>query len=87
VWRYRARVLIHASADYVKARLPIPVTTESVDQESCIVELGSDAPHQLALYLGLLDVDFEVLDAPELAAAFNKLSDRYRRAAERFNLP
>jgi predicted DNA-binding transcriptional regulator YafY len=87
VWRYRARVLIHASADYVKARLPIPVTTESVDQESCIVELGSDAPHQLALYLGLLDVDFEVLDAPELAAALNKLSDRYRRAAERHNLP
>jgi len=60
---------------------------ESADQESCIVELGSGAPHQLALYLGLLDVDFEVLDAPEFAAALNKLSDRYRRAAERFNLP
>jgi predicted DNA-binding transcriptional regulator YafY len=87
LWRYRARVLIHASADYVKARLPIPITTEPVDEESCIVEVGSDAPHQLALYLGLLDVDFEVLDAPELAAAFNKLGDRYHRAAQRFNSP
>lgn len=87
VWRYRARVLIHASADYVTARLPIPITTEPVDEESCIVEVGSDAPHQLALYLGLLDVDFEVLDAPELAAAFNKLGDRYHRGAQRFNSP
>jgi predicted DNA-binding transcriptional regulator YafY len=85
VWRYRARVLIHASADYVKARLPIPITTEPVDQDSCIVELGSDAPHQLALYLGLLDVDFEVLDAPELAVAFNRLGDRYHRAAQRLS--
>ena len=83
MWRYRARVLVHASADYVKARLPIPITTEPVDEESCIVEVGSDAPHQLALYLGLLDVDFEVLDAPDLAAAFNRLGDRYHRAAGR----
>lgn len=83
VWHYRARVLIHASADYVKARLPIPITPEVVDDESCIVEVGSDAPHQLGLYLGLLDVDFEVLDAPELAEAFRKLGDRYYRAAGR----
>jgi hypothetical protein len=34
-----------------------------------IVEVGSDAPHQLALWLGSLDTDFEVLDAPELATA------------------
>jgi predicted DNA-binding transcriptional regulator YafY len=81
VWRYRARVLIHASTDYVKARLPIPITPEVIDEENCIVEVGSDAPHQLGLYLGLLDVDFEVLDAPELAAAFKKLGDRYHRAA------
>ena len=35
----------------------------------------------LALYLGLLDVDFEVLDNPELAGAFGRLADRYLRAA------
>jgi hypothetical protein len=35
----------------------------------------------LALYLGLLDVDFEVLDPPELAEAFAKLAVRYARAA------
>jgi len=82
VWRYRARVLIHAPADQVTARLPLTVPVEPVNGRSCIVEVGSDTPHQLALYLGLLDVDFEVLDAPELAAAFARLGDRYQRAAQ-----
>jgi hypothetical protein len=35
----------------------------------------------LALYLGLLDADFTVADAPELVAALRKLADRYQRAA------
>jgi hypothetical protein len=34
-------------------------------------------------WLGMLDTDFEVLDAPELATAIKELGDRYR-AAERF---
>jgi hypothetical protein len=54
-----------------------------IDDNTCIVEVASDAPHQLALWLGMLDVDFEVLDAPELATAIIELGDRYR-AAERF---
>jgi predicted DNA-binding transcriptional regulator YafY len=80
-WHYRARVRVHASSEYVKARMPIPMTPEVVDADTCVIEVGSDAPHQLALYLGLLDADFEVLDNPELAAAFKKLGDRYYRAA------
>lgn len=35
----------------------------------------------LTLYLGLLDVDFEVIDAPELSAALTALADRLHRAA------
>jgi predicted DNA-binding transcriptional regulator YafY len=80
-WHYRARVRVHASAEYVKARMPIPITPEVVDADTCVIEVGSDAPHQLALYLGLLDADFEVLDNPELAAAFKNLADRYYRAS------
>jgi hypothetical protein len=37
----------------------------------------------LALYLGLLDVDFDLLDAPELTEALTKLARRYARAAGR----
>ena len=37
----------------------------------------------LALYIGLLDVDFDVTetDAPELVAQLRRLSDRFTRAA------
>lgn len=83
-WQYRAKVRVHASAEYVQGRMPIPIDPEVIDDSTCEVELGSDAPHQLALWLGLLDADFEVLDAPELAAAVKEVGDRYHRAAVRF---
>jgi hypothetical protein len=61
--------------------MPIPIEPEVIDENACIVELGSDDPHQLVLWLGLMDTDFDVLDAPELAAAVRELWDRYHRAA------
>jgi predicted DNA-binding transcriptional regulator YafY len=82
-WRHRARVLVQSPAEQVGRRLPPAVSVEPVDADSCVVDVGSDSPHALALHLGLLDVDFEVLDDPELAAAFGRLADRYRRAASR----
>jgi hypothetical protein len=35
---------------------------------------------QIAFWLGVLDVDFEVVDSPELAAAVRRVADRYSRA-------
>ena len=81
-WHYRARIRVAASSLYVQNRMPIPIEPEVIDDNMCIVELGSDDPHQLALWLGLLDADFEVLDAPELAEAVRKVGDRYHRAAQ-----
>jgi hypothetical protein len=43
--------------------------------------VGSDTPDQLALYIGLLDADFDILDPPDLAEAFIRLAERYQRAA------
>jgi hypothetical protein len=63
--------------------MPIPIDPDVVDEDTCVVEMGSDDPHQLALWLGLLDADFEVLDAPELATAVKEVGDRYHRAAAR----
>jgi predicted DNA-binding transcriptional regulator YafY len=81
-WRYRARVIVHAPAVYVRGRLPIPVPVESLDEDRCAFEPGSDHPEMLALYLGLLDADFTVTDAPELIAALRKLAGRYQRAIQ-----
>jgi predicted DNA-binding transcriptional regulator YafY len=80
-WQYRARVLVKASDEYAQARMPIPIDAEAIDQNTCVVEFGSDGPHELALWLGMLDADFEVLDAPELADAVREVGDRYHRAA------
>ena len=83
-WQFRAKVLVKASAEYVRGRMPIPIDAEVVDENTCVVEFGSDGPHELALWLGMLDADFEVLDAPELAEAVREVGDRYHRAARRF---
>ena len=82
-WQYRARVLLHTSHEHAATKLPPAVSVSPDGPDRCIIEAGSDTPHQLALYLGLLDVDFEVLDPPELVDAFRRLADRYRRASAR----
>jgi predicted DNA-binding transcriptional regulator YafY len=81
-WRYRARVIVHAPAAYVRGRLPIPVAVESLGQDQCAFEAGSDHPEMLALYLGMLDADFMIVDSPELIDALRKLTRRYQRAID-----
>jgi predicted DNA-binding transcriptional regulator YafY len=80
-WRYRARVLVHVPAGALAGRLPAAVAVEAVDERTCIATVGADDPSLLALYLGLLDADFDVIDAPELAEELGKLARRYTRAA------
>ena len=52
-----------------------------VDESTCRVELGSDDPDRLALWMAQLDVDLEIIEGDELAAAFDRLATRFRRAA------
>jgi predicted DNA-binding transcriptional regulator YafY len=81
-WRYRARVIVHAPAAHVRDRLPTPSDVEPLGEDTCAFEPGSDDPQMLALYLGMLDADFEIADAPELVAALRKLTRRYQRAID-----
>lgn len=80
-WKYRARILVHAPAAKVAAQIRIPVDIEVVDESTCHIELGADDPDRLALWMTQLDVDIEVIDGEELAAAFDRLATRLRRAA------
>jgi predicted DNA-binding transcriptional regulator YafY len=79
-WQYRARVTVHAPAAEVAARLPAAVVVAAVDEQRCTAEVGSDSAHELALWLGLLDADFDVSGVPELAEQVRRLADRYARA-------
>jgi predicted DNA-binding transcriptional regulator YafY len=81
-WRYRARVIVHAPAAYVRGRLPIPVPVESLGEDQCAFEPGSDHPELLAVYLGMLDADFSIVDSPELVDALRTLTTRYQRAID-----
>jgi hypothetical protein len=40
----------------------------------------------LAVYLGMLGADFEVVDAPELVDALRQLARRYQRAIDASDL-
>ena len=73
---------MHAPAAYVRGRLPVPVTVKSLGEDQCTFEPGSDHPEMLALYLGLLEADFTIVDSPELVDALRKLTRRYQRAID-----
>jgi predicted DNA-binding transcriptional regulator YafY len=80
-WAFRARVKVHASADVLVARLPFAIgLVEPIDPDTCWFDCGSDTPHQLAVYLGMLDLDFEVVEPTEFVQALARLAERYQRA-------
>jgi predicted DNA-binding transcriptional regulator YafY len=80
-WRFRARVVVHESAETIAERIGRYVgTIEPVDERTCIVDAGADTAEVLAVYLGMLGADFEVEGDSELAAQVGRLADRYRSA-------
>ena len=93
-WAVRARVRVHAPAEALRSRLPPAVRVldpadpadeadpTDVSEVTCMVEVGSDSPEMLAVHLGMLGVDFEVTDPPELVDAVRTLAERYRRAVD-----
>jgi predicted DNA-binding transcriptional regulator YafY len=80
-WRFRARVTVHAPAAAVAGRVPPAVLVEAVDEHTCVVDVGSETPLLLAVYLGMIGADFEVAEPPELVEQLRVLADRYRRAS------
>lgn len=80
-WRYRFKVMLHAPADEVAAKLPPPVRIEQVDDSHCIMHAGSDTLDLAAIYIGMLDVEFDVIEPPELIDRLRHLAARYLRAA------
>lgn len=81
-WKHRARVRFFAPAEVVADRIPTGAgMLEAIDEQTCELQTGSDSLHDLANYLGRLDVAFNVLEPPELRALLRDLADRYATAA------
>lgn len=81
-WEYRARVRLHAPAEAVTERItPGAGILSVVDEDTCLLQTGGDSLHNLASFLGALDIAFTVLDPPELRAHLTRLAERYTNAA------
>jgi predicted DNA-binding transcriptional regulator YafY len=80
-WRFRATVRVFAPPDELARKLPPGVELVSSTPDECVVAVGSDTAQMLAVYIGLLDADFEVTGPPELLEQFRILATRYARAA------
>ncbi|QKG19082.1 DeoR family transcriptional regulator [Actinomadura verrucosospora] len=84
----RARLLLHApiaeAARHVTAWHGV---LEPVDEHSCHLHTRSDSLRYLAHRIALLDVDYTLLDPPELAAHLTAIADRVARATRPFTGP
>jgi predicted DNA-binding transcriptional regulator YafY len=79
--RYRARVVVHASAAAIAERVgPWVGPIEADGEDRCVVDVGTDRLDIMAAYLGTLGADFTVSGSPELADYFEILATRYARA-------
>jgi predicted DNA-binding transcriptional regulator YafY len=80
-WAVHARIGVDAPAEDVLARInPTVGVVESVDDEHCVLVTGADSVEMVAVYIGLLGLDFHVTEPAELVEQVRVVGERYRRA-------
>lgn len=84
VWPIRARVRLLVSAQEAepRARRLGFDQIEPVDEHSCVLVCAGESTPAMACYLGMLDVDMEVLEPASLREHMARLATRFHRAAE-----
>ncbi len=78
--RYEARVTVHAPAGELEQRRHLWGTVEARGEDRCEYRTTDDSLDWLAMRIGMLGVDFEVLEPPELVERFEQLAQRFGRA-------
>ena len=81
--RYQARVTVHAPAAELERRRTLWGTVEARGENACEYRTSDDSLDWLAMRIGMLGVEFEVHEPPELVECFGQLADRFGRAAGR----
>lgn len=80
-WNVHARITVDAPADEVLARInPTVGVVESIDDQTCVLVTGADSIEIVAVYIGMLNLDFHVSGPPELVRQLAVLGERYRRS-------
>lgn len=82
VSRYRARVTLRASAAAIAARHPhhFQGDVTALDEHTCELTTSDDRLDWLALRIGMLGVDFEIHEPPELIEHVRSLGERFTAA-------
>jgi predicted DNA-binding transcriptional regulator YafY len=80
-WKAHARITVHASAEEVLSRIHAAVgVVEAVDETTCVLVTGADSLEVIAVYIGMLGLDFRVTEPPELVEHLRLLGRRYSEA-------
>jgi hypothetical protein len=80
----RAQVRLHASAEDAAQHFP-PSTgiLEATGPDQCVLITGAHSLDDIAMYLGVTDIEFTVLEPAELRSRVETIADRFYRAAQR----
>jgi len=80
-WAVHARILVHAPADEVLARInPAVGTVEPRDDGTSVLVTGGDSLETVAVWIGMLGLDFTVREPQGLVDHLALLSRRYAAA-------
>lgn len=80
-WKVHARISVDAPASEVLARInPTVGLVETIDEQRCVLVTGGDSIEIVAVWIGMLDLDFHVTAPPALVEHIEVLRDRYNRA-------
>jgi predicted DNA-binding transcriptional regulator YafY len=80
-WKVHVRITVQAPAAEVLARINAAVgVVEAVDDDTSVLVTGADSVETVAVYIGMLGLDFTVTEPAELVAHLTTLSRRYANA-------
>ncbi|GAA0924970.1 helix-turn-helix transcriptional regulator [Nonomuraea longicatena] len=80
-WKVHPRITVLAPAAEVLARINAAVgVVEPLDDQTCVLVTGGDSLETVAVYIGMLGLDFRVTSPPALVTHLRTLGTRYLRA-------
>jgi predicted DNA-binding transcriptional regulator YafY len=82
VYRHQAKLVMHAPLAAVQEQTsPTSVTLEAINEHTCLMTTGAERLDALAVHLGVMGFDFDVLEPPELREHLRAMGARLVRAA------
>ncbi|WP_433262575.1 helix-turn-helix transcriptional regulator [Actinosynnema sp. CS-041913] len=87
-YTYQAELVMHAPLDEVALRTSrTSVHLEPLDDTRTLLTVGSPSLEELGLWIGLIGIDFDVREPPELAEHLRVLGERFLNAASSVRRP